>query len=210
MILSSLSLLALVAALAPGASSRTPVPAEVSRALTRALTLEGATVVPLHFAAPARCHIRDASVSQPLSGSGRVAVQYAGHGCSGFAWVDVQVWAKVAVTTRAVPKGAPLAGALAWTRREIRRGHPPYLPDENAVASRTLSAGTEIAARDVGASGFSAGGMVKVLVVSGALAVATQGRQVACGAGRLCAVLPSGKRVEGVLDANQRLVVEVP
>ena len=210
MFLSSFHILALVAALAPGSSSRVAVPAEVTQALSRALVVEGATVVPVHFASPANCHIRSASIPQPLEGSGRVAIKYVGQGCSGFAWADVQVWAEVPVTTRAIAKGGPLAGAIAKTPREIRRGQNPFIPTANAVANRPLPAGIVVTVRDVGPSGESAGGMIRVMVVSGSLAVATQGRRIACGTGRLCAVLPSGKRVEGVLDAEERLVVELP
>jgi hypothetical protein len=35
------------------------------------------------------------------------------------------------------------------------------------------------------------------------------GRSVACGAGRSCAVLPSGKHVEGTIE-NDTLMVQIP
>jgi hypothetical protein len=50
---------------------------------------------------------------------------------------------------------------------------------------------------------------LKVIVMTGALAVEMQGRAVPCGAGRTCVVLPSGRHMEGRLE-NGHLLVEVP
>jgi hypothetical protein len=59
------------------------------------------------------------------------------------------------------------------------------------------------------ASALSAGGAVRVVVRSGLVVLEQTGRFVPCGAGRACAVLPSGKHVEGRLE-DGRVVVEVP
>ena len=48
-----------------------------------------------------------------------------------------------------------------------------------------------------------------VIVMSGPLAIEVQGRAISCGAGRTCAVLPSGRHVEGHLEEG-RLLVDVP
>jgi hypothetical protein len=62
---------------------------------------------------------------------------------------------------------------------------------------------------DVAGATMASGETVKVIVMSGPLAIEVQGRAISCGAGRLCAVLPSGRHVEGHLQEG-RLLVDVP
>lgn len=187
------------------------IPDVVKDALTQSLGISGARLVPLAFVNSKNCPIHHASVSQPILGSGRVPVRYSGPGCTGFAWADVQVWVDRAVTLRPIRRGQPLAGAIRHAEREVRRGQPIYIPSETAVASRDLPMGTVVTERDVaGGNGDSTGNSIKIVVKTGALAVTTQGRRISCGSGRLCAVLPSGKRVEGTLDEADQLIVELP
>ena len=78
------------------------------------------------------------------------------------------------------------------------------------MAKRFLRAGTSVFERDVESAGRSAGDILKIRVRTGSLIVETQGRRIACGGGRICAVLPSGRHVEGRLEDGHRLVVELP
>jgi flagella basal body P-ring formation protein FlgA len=122
----------------------------------------------------------------------------------------VEVWAQAAVTTRAVRAGESLDASFAVIEHEVRQGHEPYLPSDGAIAIRSLSAGTVVCPADVGKSTVVAGDPVKILVVSGVLAVEAQGRRIPCGQSRACAVLASGKHLEGRMDDSGRLIVEVP
>jgi hypothetical protein len=194
--------------LAPAA--RDVVPSEVSASLTRALVIPGARIVPLSWSAPRHCRIRGASVPHPIDGSGRVAVKLTGEGCAGWGWARLEVRAETAVTTRAVRAGEILAPALAVVEKEIKPGRVPFVPVRGAVAVRALSTGTVVEPNDVSGSAVVAGDPVKIVVVAGVLAVETQGRRTTCGRGRACAVLPSGKHVEGEMDEGGRLIVEVP
>jgi flagella basal body P-ring formation protein FlgA len=203
-------LLALFAASDPAPAGRDILPSAVSESLTRALAVAGARIVPLSWSAPAGCRVRNASVAHALDGSGRVSVKISGPGCSGWGWAVVEVWAQAAVTTRAVRAGEALNALVAVIEHEVRPGHMPYLPPDGAVAIRSLSAGTVVNPADVGGSTVVAGDPVKILVVSGVLAVEAQGRRIPCGQSRACAVLSSGKHLEGHMDDNGRLIVEVP
>ena len=203
-------LLALFVASDPAPVGRDILPSAVSESLTRALAVPGARIVPLSWSAPAACRVRNASVAHSLDGSGRVSVRVSGPGCPGWGWAQVEVWAEAAVTTRAVRAGESLNSSFALIEREVRPGHTPYLPPEGAMAIRSLSAGTIINPADVGKSSVVAGDPVKILVVSGVLAVEAQGRRIPCGQSRACAVLSSGKHLEGHMDDSGRLIVEVP
>jgi hypothetical protein len=194
-----------------GSSAQGKIPDAVQTALTQSLGVPGARLIPLRFLTPRNCEIQNASVVQPILGSGRIPVKYSGKECSGFAWAEVQVWADMAVSTRPIAKGQLLAGSIQRTGREVRRGQPPFWPAENAVASRAIPKGALVTERDVHGDGRgSTGSDIKVVVTHGSLAVTTQGRRIPCGGGRMCAVLPSGKRVEGLLDEADRLIVELP
>jgi len=115
----------------------------------------------------------------------------------------------VPVARRAIRAGEGLADAVRTEEREIKPGHVPAIVSAASVAERALGAGQMIEAEAVRAPGPRAGEPVKVLVVSGPLVIEQIGRVVACGRGRTCAVLPSGKHLEGTLD-NGRLRVELP
>jgi len=81
-----------------------------------------------------------------------------------------------------------------------------HAESNNAFRLQSLPQGSDAWTEEQTRKNFEA---VKVLVRNGALAIETVGRLVACGAGRACAVLASGKHVEGQL-ADGRLIVEVP
>ncbi len=203
-------LLALLAVSDAAPATREILPREVSESLTHALAVPGARIVPITWSAPANCRVRNASVSHAIEGSGRVAVKFYGRGCTGWGWVHLEVWAETAVTTRAVRAGESLASSFAMIEQEVRPGRMPFVPPDGAVAVRGLPSGTTIHATDVGKSAVVAGDPVKILVVSGVLAIEAQGRRIPCAPTRACAVLSSGKHLEGHMDDSGRLIVEVP
>ncbi|MES1172622.1 MAG: hypothetical protein ABUL77_05255 [Bacteroidota bacterium] len=155
-----------------------------------------------------------AEVPRPIEGSGRFAVKLTGArpggaACETWAWARVRVFAPVTVAERAIRAGEDLAGATRVEEREIKAGHVPAVMTAGAVADRALGAGQVIEADVVRAPGPRPGEPVKVLIVAGALVVEQIGRAVSCGRGATCAVLPSGKHVEGTL-VDGRLLVRTP
>jgi hypothetical protein len=201
-------LLALHAVSEPASAAREFLPSAVSESLSRALAIPGARIVPLSWSAPQGCHVRSASVPRSIDGSGRVAVKIAGKNCSGWGWIRLEVWSETAVTTRALRAGEAVETGYAMVEQEVRSGRMPFVPPAGAVAVRTLPAGTAIDARDVSKSSVVAGDPVKV-IIAGTVAIETQGRRIPCVRSRACAVLPTGKHVEGQMDDNGRLIVEV-
>jgi hypothetical protein len=202
------SLLALFAASSVVPTARDILPSEVSESLSRALVVPSGRIVPLRWAAPAGCRVASASVPRPIDGSGRVAVRVTGRGCTAWGWVELQVWAQTSVTTRAVRAGETLASAATVMEREIRPGHLPFIAPRDAVASRGLPAGRTIDANDVTRTNVSLGDPIKVVFVSGAVAIEADARRTQCLRDRDCAVLRSGKHVEGHIDEGGRLIVE--
>jgi hypothetical protein len=92
---------------------------------------------------------------------------------------------------------------------EVRAGHAPLATaPEGAVAARAIPAGAPIEEAML-RRGPAPGAPVAVVLRSGLIAVETTGRAVPCPRGRACALLPSGRRVEGRLDAG-RILVEPP
>ena len=201
---------ALAAALAvPAGGAEIALPAVVRDALAAATTIPGARVVPMAFSpAPSDgCQPTHAALPRPVSGSGRVAIKLTGTGCPSWAWLRVTVLAPVAIAARPIKIGERLEGAINFVEREIVAGRAPFVVPANAVAARGLVRGQIIGPGHVrSAEGAAPGTAVKVLVRMGALAIETRGRFVACGNGRTCAVLPSGKHVEGRLDQGRLLL----
>jgi hypothetical protein len=187
------------------------LPPEVSEVLSRALALPAARIVPLDWAPhlPAGCSLRQAALSGAVTGSGRLPVKLYGQGCMGWGWVRFEVWAPSAFTTRPVRAGEQLEPALAVEDREIRSGHVGIVPPPGALAARDLPRGTVLEASHIAGAAAGSGDAVKVIVTSGSLAIELQGRAISCGFGRTCALLPSGRHVEGRLQEG-RLLVDVP
>jgi flagella basal body P-ring formation protein FlgA len=199
-------------------SSSLPSSSVLRQALERALAAPGArldSVVEERSAARSNdCRAVTAEVTRPIDGSGRVALKITGrslHGqsCDGWTWVRVRVVAPVMVTARAVREGERVAGATVSEERELRAGHEPATVGPASVAVRAIAAGQMIEASQISEPTLRAGEAVKVLVVSGAVAIEQSGRAVPCTRGRSCAMLASGRRVEGDL-VDGRLVVESP
>ncbi|MGD0838012.1 MAG: hypothetical protein ABSB49_15340 [Polyangia bacterium] len=203
-------LLALLAASGASSDVREELPGEVSESLQHALAVPSARIVPVRWTGPKGCPVVSVEPPRPIEGSGRVPVRVFGRGCTGWGWVELQVWAKTSVTTRAVRAGEPVAPASTLAEREIRPGRPPFIVPFAAVAARSLPMGAVVASMDVSMSRVALGDPIKVVLVAGALVVETTGRRSQCLRSRDCAILASGRRVEGEIDDNDRLVVEVP
>ena len=163
---------------------------------------------------PRRCAVVRADSPRPIVASGRAAVHLAGgdpagRPCDGWVWARVRVKAPTLVTTRAVAEGEPLEGAVTQVEREVAPGRSPLaaLP-EGSRSARTLAAGAAVEAADI-RIGPSPGEPVNVLLRAGALQVEERGRAVACRRGRACALLPSGRRVEGAWHEG-RIVLDTP
>ncbi|HEX7625004.1 MAG TPA: hypothetical protein VF400_15610 [Anaeromyxobacteraceae bacterium] len=173
-------------------------------AIQTALALPGARAEVLRVdGAPARCEVRRAAVARPVAASGRLALRLSGSDASGrpceaWVWAEVRLYAPALVTSRPVAIGEPLQGAVATAEREIRPGRSPLaaLP-EGARADRALPAGA-VLDEGVLRIGPRPGEPVTVLLRAGALAVEQRGTATSCRRGRACALLPSGRRVEGV------------
>lgn len=147
-----------------------------------------------------------ASGSAPLRFSGRTA---AGLPCEGYAWGRVRVLAPAAVTTRPLRAGEPLEGAFRVEDREVLPGRSALaVAPAGANAARRLPAGAVLDEASV-RTGPAPGEAVAVLLRDGALSVELSGRAVPCPRGRACALLPSGRRVEG-RHVDGRILVEVP
>jgi hypothetical protein len=183
----------------------------VQAALDSAVAIGGARVVPTSYTASGTrgCAATTAVIGRPVDGSGKYAVKLMGDGCTGWAWLKVDVWAQVPVTTRLVREGERLDDAVTFVERQITAGRAPVALSAESLAAHPMPRGQAVMPADVKRSGGNTGDSIKVLVQSGALAIETSGRVIACGRDRTCAVLASGKHVEGRL-AGGRLLVELP
>ncbi len=190
----------------------------VRHAIERALAAPGAridnAVEERGSARPLDCQVTQAEVAQPIEASGRLAVKISGRAARGghcelWIWARVRVVAPVAVASRALRAGDPLDGAYTTEERELRLGHAPAVIGPSSVATRALAAGQMLDASVVAEPTLRSGDVVKVVVVSGSLVIEQTGRAVPCVRGRSCAVLASGKQVEGEL-VDGRLMVQSP
>jgi len=197
------------------ASPPRAIPAAVSEAIL-AGAAPGARVelVDLRPAAGPACAPDRARALAPVSASGRVALRLEGRDargapCEAWAWARVRVFARALVAARAVRAAEPLAGAVSESEVELAPGRAPVVAlPEGAVAARALPAGAPLDPAAIQA-GPRPGEPVQVIARAGALEVAQPGRAVACARGRGCALLPSGRRVEGRLE-HGRIVLEAP
>jgi hypothetical protein len=192
------------------------VPSPVALGLARAVRAPGARLEVADYQAslPPGCAVARADPSSPVAASGRVALRLfgalpGGAPCDGWAWARVRLFAPALVTTRPVRAGEPLAEAVASGEREIVPGRAPLarLP-AGAVAERPLASGLVVEERDL-RTGPRPGEPVAVVVRLGGLLVEQPGHAVACSRGRACALMPSGRRVEGTFE-DGRIVVESP
>ena len=210
-----LALPAQVAAASSAAEDATM--AVVEQALTASATIPDARVaisaVERGHGACAATVVARVEVPRPGDGSGRFAVKLIGPPVSGapcetWSWVRLRLYAKVSVATRAIHSGEGFAGALATEEREIKPGHIPALVVDGATADRPLGAGQMLEADAMKIPGPRAGESVKVVLIAGGMAIEQTGRAVPCARNHTCAVLPSGKHVDGAL-VDGRLMVQL-
>lgn len=200
--------------LAARVDASVPVDAPVLSALQKAVSVPAARIEVSAFApdVPKGCLVDDAAVGRGIDGSARVAVKLAGQtragaACSGWAWAQVRVFAPVWVTTRALRDGDALSGATEQLEREIVAGRKSVQAPVGLIAARAIAPGSIVEDNATRAVGGRAGETIKVMVAVGALQIEQAGRiSSACGRGRVCAVLPSGKHVEGALVQGRLLV----
>jgi hypothetical protein len=203
--------LAAALALALAAAADDPVQAAVEAAL--AWPGARAEIVALRGGLPAGCALRSADVPRAIASSGRAAVRLSGRDaggpCQAWVWAEVRLLAPALVLARAVREGEPLQGAVATDLREVAPGRRPLseLP-EGALATRPLAAGALL---EPGAlrAGPVPGERVTVVVAAGTLRVERQARALPCRAGHACALLPTGRRVEGAWHGG-RILLESP
>lgn len=201
--------LLLAAALAP--------PPAVPRAIEAALGRDGARAVVRDYrpSLPDGCRVTGAAVKGALEGSGAVTVTLEGRDatgarCEGWALVRARLHAKVLVATRTLAAGDALEGAVAAEERELPAGVAPLdAVAPGAVAAWPIPAGAILTAARVRAAGPRPGASVPVVVSRGGFTVETAGTLVACSGGRSCALLPSGKRLEGTVR-DGKFHVEAP
>jgi hypothetical protein len=195
---------AALAALAVAVSAGEAVPAPVRAAVEGALAVRGARaeVVQVRGAVPPGCAIARAELPRAVEASGDVPLRVAGAGeggepCEAWVWARVRVTAPALVTTRAVAAGDALEGATAPADREVLPGRPlvAALPP-GAAADRALAAGTALAPEHLRV-GPKPGEPVRVVLRTAGIEIAQDGRAASCRRGRACALLPSGRRVEG-------------
>jgi hypothetical protein len=197
------------AALAEGA--QVDVPAAVTDALQTALALPEARLDVLAWktTGTGACTPTAANVDRPINGSGRYAVKLDGAGCGAWGWATLRVFAPAFVTTRPVRAGEMLDDAVKAVDQEVHPGRPPAAVGPGSKAARALTRGQLIEAGHIEVTGPAIGSPVKVLARSGSLAISQSGRVISCGRGRSCAILPTGKHVEGTYEGDV-LVVVVP
>jgi hypothetical protein len=196
---------------ARGEAPAVDVPAVVADALQTALSdvLPEARLDVVGWKVPGngRCTPTGATLDRAINGSGRYAIKMEGGGCGAWAWATVKVYAPAFITTRTVRMGEALDGAVKAVDQEVHAGRTPAPVTPGSKAARALNNGQLVEANHIEAGGPKPGSPIKVIVQSGSLSVTQYGRAISCGRGHICAVLPSGKRVEGDLDGDVLQVV---
>ena len=186
----------------------TTIPQAVAASVKTAAGVPGATVELSNYrAAPASCVAREARVERPYFASGEVMARFTGEDskgpCNGAALVHATVRAQVWVAAKAAKTGDAIEAIKA--ERELRAEPLTDLP-QGARAARPIAAGSIIDAASLQDAAGPVGGKIGIELRDGALRVATEGRVVPCGRGRSCAVLQSGKHVEGQVQNGILLV----
>jgi hypothetical protein len=188
------------------------VPPPVEAAARAALAVpEAQLTLSAYRPAPAGCAPREVEVASRIVASGTVVARFRGedvrgHECSGAAFLRASVRSSQWVAARAFRSGELVEAIRAL--RELRAGSEPlFLMPAGARAARALAAGEALEEGSLRTSDPDA--PVAIEIRSGALRIQTAGRRVPCARGRACAVLASGKRVEGVAQGD-RLIVELP
>lgn len=192
------------------------LPAEVARAIQSAAG-PGVRVEAQDFRIPSDpgCRVKAAVLDHRLTRSELLAVRIKGthadgEACEVTGWVRLRAYRAVLVTANKIEAGQPLAPSVHSEEREWKGGLPPVVQlPEGAVAARPLMAGTPLALSSIREAGPNNGATVRVLLRHGPIELEAEGRAVPCIKGHACALLASGRRVEGVWS-DGRIVWEVP
>jgi len=187
----------------------TIIPPPVAEAVRTAVAVPVATVeLSAYRAAPASCVAREARVDRPYFFSGEVMARFTGQdsrgACSGAALMHATVRARVWVAAKPLRAGELIEAVQA--EREVR-AEPIEVP-EGARAAKSIAAGSIIEAGSLQDAAGPTGGKIPIELRDGSLRIATASRVVPCSRGKSCAVLETGKHVEGLVQ-NGVLVVEV-
>ena len=148
--------------------------------------------------------------SARVLGSGRVAVRYHGRHCEAWAWLKVRVTVQRLAASKALKAGELLEGATQTISSDLRPGDDGLAAiPEGARAAIDIPAGAVLTPDRVRV-GPAPGASIEVLIQAGAIAVEQGGTIVSCPkhGEKVCAALPSGRRVSGRLD-DGRLLVEL-
>jgi hypothetical protein len=196
--------------LAAATIALTNIPAPVTEAVQKAAAVPGATVtLSAYRAAPASCVATEARVERPYFVSGEVMARFTGTDargvCNGAAMVHATVRAELWVAAKSARAGEPIEAIRA--EREVRTEPLLELP-QGARAAKAIAAGSIIDANTLQDAAGPSGSHIQIELRDGSLRIATAGRVTPCSRGKSCAVLESGKHVEGLVQDGV-LVVEV-
>jgi flagella basal body P-ring formation protein FlgA len=193
------------------------VPPQVAEALNDASAVINGKVHVSRFTIANRtqCIPDKIELKERIDGSGRVPVRYTGKDksgadCQAWAWADVQVWAPVLITTRAVKPGETIDGAVTEVEREVMRGHEPLTQvTPGLIATNMIASGAVIEKHAVHIAQPKVGTQISVTIVAGGVTVEEAARVLPCVPDRVCVMLPSGKRLDGTMQ-DGHLLVEAP
>jgi hypothetical protein len=156
--------------------------------------------------------VERARAERPITGSGLVPLHVEGRAqgggsCTGGAMVSVRVTASVWVTARAVSAGEAVGPLAARREREVRSGQTVLVQlPEGATAARQLQAGALLEPSLLSDPGWTQGGPVRVVLRGNGITLVEQGRIAPCVVGRACAVLRSGRKVEGRREGSELIL----
>lgn len=179
----------------------------IERAISAAAPI-GARVELRAFKPGKPCAATAAEVRGSIRGSGTVAVRLTGPGCESWGWAQLAVFVPALIVEQPAVEGARVAVTPAERELAAGRVYVSTVP-ANAVAARPLARGTVLEPQHLRAHGPAIGADVTVIARAGALQISQRGRVIGCTAGRGCAQLTNGRRVEGTFDGD-RLLVELP
>jgi flagella basal body P-ring formation protein FlgA len=207
----ALELVALWLFTATGGLSTAEITAQLEQSLVNGSRLE---VIDFNFKMKPQCSLVSVQSSQPIVATGRYAIKVMGRSgsgtrCEGWAWANIRVLAKVIIATQRIEPGELISPNSVRTEEREKKTGQKLVQDipSNAKASTLLLSGTVLENHHL-RIGPAIGESVEVEVRTGQVSVVQTGRVVPCPAGRLCAQLESGKRLEGRYQ-NGRLVVEI-
>lgn len=163
---------------------------------------------------PGDCQLLSATPTRPVQRSGSIALRLEGERengspCAGTGVAKVQVKTKVWVSEKTIARGEALQGNLVTKYMDVGVRRAMREVPGNAVARRQIQAGAVLELQHAIVPGTEPGTPVRVVLSQGPVRVAQKGVIVPCIKERVCARLPSGKRVEGTFSAGV-LEVKVP